>query len=563
MGGLYVSSIQAVTEEIRRFLRSTDAEVLCITGDWGVGKTFTWNRCLREAADKGELSRTKYSYVSLFGLNSLAEVKSAVAENLQIMGSEDIKPVSDVANALISTAKHLKGFVSVIPYVGKGLAASGNLLFASVVNNQIVCIDDLDRRGANIRIDDVLGLVTSLRDERQCNVALLLNEEKLDDKDIFDRHFEKAIDTRIKFAPSTEDAVEHGIASKDDLGNEIAKNCTRLGISNIRVVRKIERLIRSVQPQVADRSEAVRRQTAHTLAILGWAKFQPDLAPSFEFLSEPSIARLMNAKDEPMSDKEVAWTAITDGYDFTHMDDYDEKLLQFVMNGTLNPQTIRDAAIAQDDQYSKKQAQQEIEKGFAPFHASFANNVDEVATGIRSALEKNFQYTNLATLHAAVQMLKAIDRRDDAIALLKFYESNQDSPEFWDPEHDPFDGPIDDDDVKIAIAKCKSEKIDDFDLARDMRLAAKSYNRELIAKIADRITAADVKAHITAQAGADMRSLIYAGLEYQKIGNASDDMNKIVSVTKEAIRLLAKESPLNATRARKYGITLDQAAKES
>lgn len=73
------------------------------------------------------------------------------------------------------------------------------MLFASVVNNQIVCIDDLDRRRANIRIDDILGLVTSLRDERHCNVVLLLNEEKLDDKDIFDCHFEKAIDSKLNF----------------------------------------------------------------------------------------------------------------------------------------------------------------------------------------------------------------------------------------------------------------------------------------------------------------------------------------------------------------------------
>lgn len=555
-----MSSMQTVTEDIQRFLRSTDAEVLCITGDWGVGKTFTWNKLLREAADSGELSRKKYSYVSLFGLNSLAEVKSAIAENLQIMGSEQFKPVSDVANALLSTAKHLKGFASVIPYVGKGLADSGNLLFASVVNDQIVCIDDLDRRGTNIRIDDVLGLVTSLRDERQCNVVLLLNEEKLDGKDIFDRHFEKAIDSRLVFAPSAKEAAGHGIATKDDIGNDVAQNCIRLGISNIRVVRKIERLVRSAQPQIAGRSESVRRQTIHTLVILGWAKFQPDLAPSFEFLSEPSIVRLMNAKDEPMSDQEVAWTAVTDGYDFGHMDDYDKKLLQFVRFGTTDPEAIRNAANSQDAEFAKQQAHKEIKDGFEPFHASFASNLDEVSTSIRGALEKNFKYANLATLHAAVQMLKSIDRHDDAISLLKFYENNQDDPEFWEPEHDPFERPIEDDDVKCAIAKCKREKMDDFDLERDMRLAAKNYNSELISKIASRITAAEVKTLISARGGTDMKLVIYAGLEYQKIGNASDEMKKIVTVTKEAIHLLAQESRLNATRAQKYGIILDEHA---
>lgn len=57
-----------------------------------------------------------------------------------------------------------------------------------------------------------------------------------------------------------------------------------------------------------------------------------------------------------------------------------------------------------------------------------------------------------------------------------------------------------------------------------------------------------------------MKLVIYAGLEYQKIGNASDEMKKIVTVTKEAIHLLAQESRLNATRAQKYGIILDEHA---
>jgi hypothetical protein len=554
-----LSSISFVIGDIERFLRSKEAEALCVTGDWGVGKTFTWNRLLREAADSGEIGRTKYSYVSLFGLNSLGEVKSAIAANTQIMSSEKLQPVADVANAVITSIKHLKGFVSVIPYVGKGLSESASLFFASIVSNQIVCIDDLDRRGAGISIDDILGLVTSLRDERNCNVLLLLNEEKLVDKEIFDRHFEKAIDGRLVFAPSAEDAVEHGISAKDDIGDEVAKNSVRLGISNIRVIRKIERLVRTVQPYVADRSEKVRRQTIHTLVILGWAKFQPDFAPSFEFLSEPSIVRLMNAKDEPMSDQEVTWTAITDGYDFGHMDDYDNKLLQFVRGGMLDPGAIREAASLQDAEFAKQEANREVEKSFEPFHGSFANNVDEVTKSIRGALEKNFKHVSLSTLHAAVQMLKLIERRDDGLALLKFYEDNQDDPEFWEPEHDPFGRPIDDEDVRSTIAKCKREKIDDFDLERDMRAAAKSYNSELISKIASRITAEDVKALISARANADMRLVIYAGLEYQKIGNASDDMKQIVAATKEAIRLLALESPLNTTRARKFGITGESA----
>jgi hypothetical protein len=37
-------SITFVEKEIRRFLSSDEPEVICVSGQWGVGKTFAWNR---------------------------------------------------------------------------------------------------------------------------------------------------------------------------------------------------------------------------------------------------------------------------------------------------------------------------------------------------------------------------------------------------------------------------------------------------------------------------------------------------------------------------------------
>jgi type II secretory pathway predicted ATPase ExeA len=43
-----MTSTELVQSEIRRFLCSPEQEVLCITGDWGVGKTYTWQKALDE-----------------------------------------------------------------------------------------------------------------------------------------------------------------------------------------------------------------------------------------------------------------------------------------------------------------------------------------------------------------------------------------------------------------------------------------------------------------------------------------------------------------------------------
>ncbi|WP_299813309.1 hypothetical protein [Tardiphaga sp.] len=63
-------------------------------------------------------------------------------------------------------------------------------------------------------------------------------------------------------------------------------------------------------------------------------------------------------------------------------------------------------------------------------------------------MTKNHEYVSLATLDAAIVMLKNIGREDDAKALLKSFESSQDA-EFRQPERDPFGRSIGDSDAQI------------------------------------------------------------------------------------------------------------------
>ena len=84
------TSLEDTRNEIVRFLRGSEPEVLCITGDWGVGKTFLWQSVLNELSKTSKaLLMTRYSYVSLFGLNSLDDLKSSLFENMQWLDQDD------------------------------------------------------------------------------------------------------------------------------------------------------------------------------------------------------------------------------------------------------------------------------------------------------------------------------------------------------------------------------------------------------------------------------------------------------------------------------------------
>ena len=71
-------------------------------------------------------------------------------------------------------------FVVNIPFINQYIGGSERTLFFCC-RNQIVCIDDLERSGADLNIKDVFGLVSYLKEQRGCKVVLLLNDEELSD----------------------------------------------------------------------------------------------------------------------------------------------------------------------------------------------------------------------------------------------------------------------------------------------------------------------------------------------------------------------------------------------
>jgi Cdc6-like AAA superfamily ATPase len=273
-----MTSTEAVKNEIERFLKSTDPEVICITGEWGVGKTYTWQTVLDRLRGRKEIGLSRYSYVSLFGIGSLEAFKLSIFENLEFLvpqGGAGFEWMLSRGNMVLQKSKKLVSVAGALPKIGDAFSKAQPLLFTSI-RSQIICIDDLERRGA-ISVKDVFGLISYLREQRHCKIVLLLNQTKLEEnsesKQEFTDYFEKVIDAKIVFAPTSEEAVAIAIAGTDKVSKLIAEDAIKLRISNIRVLKKIERLIRMVEPIVVSMDPAIMKQAVNTLMMLGWCKF--------------------------------------------------------------------------------------------------------------------------------------------------------------------------------------------------------------------------------------------------------------------------------------------------
>ena len=173
--------LSAVEKALTAFSTSDEPTTLALKGPWGRGKTFYWDRFIRARA--AESPTQGYAYVSLFGLGSLNEMKRAVAINARPLNSLD----KDDAKTYLEDALQSKWWMPrMTPAAGvfkvmQGGAHAGSPIAEDLLqrelNGLVICVDDLERRGDGLRLSDVLGYCSHLKERRGCRVVVILNEE--------------------------------------------------------------------------------------------------------------------------------------------------------------------------------------------------------------------------------------------------------------------------------------------------------------------------------------------------------------------------------------------------
>lgn len=230
---------------------------IAITGSWGVGKTFFWKSFLdKQLSDEriytdDNVFNRKYAYVSLFGLETLSDLKTQIYSNIESFHSS------------IEIPKWIKGLPSIFKdsrVTQLGISAPvkliDNLMF-NRVSEAIICFDDFERMSNKLDIKDVMGLANYLKLEKNCQIILILDEDKSegDNKKQFASYKEKLVD-EIIIVNSVEPLIRENAKDIDDqLVDLMIKFAETLEVHNFRFFQKVIKLYRefkhSLPPVVA------------------------------------------------------------------------------------------------------------------------------------------------------------------------------------------------------------------------------------------------------------------------------------------------------------------------
>ncbi len=544
-------SVQNVRDALERFLTTDTPQVLCIRGAWGSGKTYTFNDILKDLAHTGRLPLKSYAHVSLFGLNSIAEIKREIVQSTK--ASDRIGKPFDPADKLSLLEKGKLGgkwLADKLSFIHQDAFSAIIEAASLLIRNQIILVDDLERKGDDLRSVDVLGYIAQLRDERDNKVVLVLNDEQLEDKEEFNSYLEKVVDIYLRFSPTPAEIAGIAIIETDNVALKVKERATTLGIDNVRVIRKVLGLVRGVIPMLEKYQQSVAERAISTTTLLGWTYFQPESAPPLEYLKR---ANLYSAYTEDTPEN-VKWRDLLTGYGFEASNQFDLTLLKGIENGYFEQADIDSHARLLHNADLREAAKAElrtiwnemfysfglpVKVTLDRFHESYIRNAEEIEAVDMLAIEKLFH-----DFHDA----RSADIVDRYVEVYKDY-----SPAFDIERLEQFGETVPDHVKKKFEAALAAHRpvLSPFETL--FNLLHRAFDEDA-QSMAAALTVDDYLKVFQEKSGTDLSNILSAIRQYMRISNNSERAVTIMDKAGAALKQLASESPVDDFRARRFGL---------
>ncbi len=415
--------------------------VVVIRGDWGVGKTFFWNDYINNRIHSKDLKQIAYSYVSLFGKNSLADIKASVFQSGKAIASDDnVTRAFEVeiakSNTLYSKFPKFKSGLDFAakktPLLGAfsgaakkmpGFDKFSGLLSSieySVVNNYIVCFDDIERKGSALSIKELMGLADELAQRKSCKVVLIFNEKSFDkdgkDLEQFEAYREKVVDVELLYNPSCETNFNH-VFSPDLNEFEYLKSIVlRIGVKNVRVLRKLRTLLNAHAIHLAGKDAGLVREFYLHASVLCSSFYLGNSFISYadlrKSLSGGTWAKYLSTSSDGLTDAELAFKDINIDLQMSESK-FDFPIGSYLECGYIDETAIHSVFKEVEERYRQSNVDAELKGAWKIYHDSFEDNVEGFKSSLQRILDKELKSLSLSDFSSAIEMLEALDEPVD------------------------------------------------------------------------------------------------------------------------------------------------------
>ncbi|WP_141723473.1 P-loop NTPase fold protein [Burkholderia sp. A2] len=553
-------SREHVEKVVFDFIDSKNPEVLAVTGSWGVGKTYALRKII--AAYKGKQSLSHYSYVSVFGAQSIAAIRTAILTNTRSLPFEDNAgetrrekwsrrlPIRDLTNQL----RELKFFgVSNIVLAAETFAGA-------FLKDTLVCLDDIERHSKTVSMQDVMGLVSELKEQSNCKVILVLNEDNLGgSKEEFDRYSEKVIDQKLQFSLTSAEAAKLGCSADTPLRDLALDYIERLEISNIRVIKKIERNLKMLAPGLEGRSVALNKNLVVSVCVFAAVLYEQSrgFPSSKDILKYNSFSRALERvnQDRRQAEPDPHWVTLLDRCEFTNVDEFDEAILKAMESGYLPGSGFEEQATAYDMVARRTELEAKFSAAWRLFHDRLDVSAEDLVKAWSEAIDEAAVVINPVNLNSTVRLMRELGFDGEADAAIETYiEQRKATPKIFDIDHQSRLGDVDDPRFRERCFEELHRSRRDFTLkmAADMIIENKEWDDAIPSTLAA-ASPDEMIALLKDYQGPRLNGLVEGIL---RAHGTPEEMEAVRSTMITAAEVIANESPLNRIRVRRWGFDL-------
>lgn len=554
-------TLDIVEARFDSLLANKTPKVLMLTGGWGAGKTHQWKEALKRTGKTG--NGIHYAYISLFGLTSLAELRKRIAEEtvaaLRVPGN-----TSSIGEMVQESGWQFKPLqlvklLPIIPYLGK-LEGLANELSFSTVRNIVVCFDDLERGGASLRLADVFGLASFLKEERHCRVVLISNQEKLRESDKADLqiYLEKVVDETVHFAPTSAEACDIALGRNSNPAGELLRQrVTELNITNIRVISRLKQMVNELEIFFENLHENVIQDGVRTLTLFGAAHFlSSEGYPSMEYLGKlgndwSRYSRNANREETDEDRKLTVWDDIVDRYQYGNTSVFDAEIGKSIVRGYFDKNVLIPLAGDLSKSYKVQDLREKYQEAWDRFWNSINGDSASMLEELYGVTCESIGTIGVDELQHIHQVFTEADKGEIAENILNLYIDTH-PPEvlakvegaFRDKYSGAFGERLRNELEKHRARVSIEEALDRIDFGRgwdpaDIKIVGKAEVKEI-----ERI--------LRSSEGRNFRIRLRALLHLGTLNNAEVDEKRVSRETLELLQKLAKEDPLMEIRMRRH-----------
>lgn len=230
-----------IEDSFKNLFKDEKEFVTILSGEWGVGKTYFWEEFVKD-----NLTKKKNVYISMFGFNSINDIKTYILLEVSPI-KKGINWINQKASGVIRNIKSALSIENVnIPLDGALISSVFAMLTQGDFENVILCFDDIERISNKIELKEFMGFLSELKEKNKCQIIVILNENELESlsqidgkkyNEIFSLYKEKIVDYEFHYKPSIKECFEV-VKSKIDYFNKdaISEFFNKRNIKNIRVM---------------------------------------------------------------------------------------------------------------------------------------------------------------------------------------------------------------------------------------------------------------------------------------------------------------------------------------